>query len=163
VALEHHMLPDGKGYPVASGRWPQSVMSRLVAVADCYVSLLGHRSERGLRTTPYQGLGMMLGPLRKRFDPAMLWALVNAVGFYPPGQLVELDDGAIAEVMAPNASDLARPHVRVVIDASGERLGEATLLYKPLPPERSVTRALTAEEYPEPPDASATSELPNAA
>jgi HD-GYP domain-containing protein (c-di-GMP phosphodiesterase class II) len=154
VALEHHMLPDGSGYPVASGRWPQSVMSRLVAVADCYVSLLGHRSERGQRTTPYEGLGMMLGPLRKRFDPAMLWALVNSVGFYPPGQLVELDDGAIAEVVAPNGADLARPHVRVVIHASGERVPvEAPVLFQPLPPDRSVRRALKAEEYPAAPDA----------
>jgi HD-GYP domain-containing protein (c-di-GMP phosphodiesterase class II) len=152
VALEHHMLPDGSGYPVSTGRWPQSVMSRVVAVADCYVSLLGHRSERGAQTTPYQALGMMLGPLRKRFDPAMLWALVNTVGFYPPGQLVELDDGAIAEVMAPSATDLARPHVRVVIDPSGRRLGETELLYRPLPAERSVQRALRAEEYPVAPE-----------
>jgi HD-GYP domain-containing protein (c-di-GMP phosphodiesterase class II) len=152
VALEHHMLPDGSGYPAASGRWPQSVMSRVVAVADCYVSLLGHRSERGAQTTPYEALGMMLGPLRKKFDPAMLWALVNSVGFYPPGQLVRLDDGAIAEVMAPNAKDLARPHVRVVIDGAGNRLStDAPLLYRPLPPERSVTRALKADEYPDAP------------
>ena len=149
VALEHHMLPDGSGYPPPSGRWPQSVMSRIVAVADCYVSLLGHRSARGERTTPYDGLGMMLGPLRKRFDPAMLWALVNTVGFYPPGQLVALDDGAVAEVVAPNAADLARPHVRVVIDASGERLPpETPIIHRPLPSEKSVRRALKAEEYP---------------
>jgi HD-GYP domain-containing protein (c-di-GMP phosphodiesterase class II) len=153
VALEHHMLPDGSGYPAVKGRWPQSVMSRLVAVADCYVSLLGHRSERGLRTTPYEGLGMMLGPLRKRFDPAMLWALVNTVGFYPPGQLVELDDGTIAEVMAPNAADLARPHLRVLITADGRRLdGGEPVLHRPLPPERSVRRALKAEEYPASPE-----------
>jgi hypothetical protein len=96
---------------------------------------------------------MMLGPLRKRFDPAMLWALVNSVGFYPPGQLVRLDDGAIAEVMAPNAKDLARPHVRVVIDGAGSRLSaEAPLLYRPLPPERSVARPLKADEYPDAPE-----------
>ncbi|HKQ59116.1 MAG TPA: HD domain-containing phosphohydrolase [Candidatus Eisenbacteria bacterium] len=149
VALEHHMFPDGSGYPAAKGRWPQSVMSRVVSVADCYVSLLGHRSERGANTTPYEALGMMLGPLRKRFDPAMLWALVNSVGFYPPGQLVLLDDGSTAEVLAPNPVDLARPHVRVIVSAKGERLsGEAVELHRPLPPERSVTRALKAEEYP---------------
>ena len=154
VALEHHMLPDGSGYPAASGRWPQSVMSRIVAVADCYVSLLGHRSKRGQETTPYDGLGMMLGPLRKRFDPAMLWALVNTVGFYPPGQLVLLSDGAIAEVVAPNGADLARPHVRVVIEASGERVAvETQVILRPLPPELSVRRALKAEEYPAPPEA----------
>jgi len=155
VALEHHMVPDGSGYPAASGRWPQSVMSRLVAVADCYVSLLGHRSERGMRTTPYEALGMMLGPLRKRFDPAMLWALVNSVGFYPPGQLVELDDGAIAEVLAPNAQDLARPHVRVMIDPSGQQLPmDPPMLLQPLPPDRSIRHVLSAEEYPAAPEES---------
>jgi len=123
-----------------------------VAVADCYVSLIGHRSDLGAQTTPYQALGMMLGPLRKRFDPAMLWALVNTVGFYPPGQLVELDDGAIAEVTAPNANDLARPHLRVVLDPSGQRLGEPSLTYRPLPPERRVKRALKADEYPAAPE-----------
>ena len=128
-------------------------MSRLVAVADCYVSLLGHRSERGRNTTPYEALGMLLGPMRRRFDPAMLWALVNSVGYYPPGQLVLLDDGAIAEVVAPNGADLARPHVRMVIDASGTRMNtEAPAVNQPLPPERAVVRALRAEEYPTAPD-----------
>ncbi|MEK7329681.1 MAG: HD domain-containing phosphohydrolase, partial [Candidatus Eisenbacteria bacterium] len=156
VALEHHMVPDGSGYPAASGRWPQSVMSRLVAVADCYVSLLGHRSERGSCTTPYEALGMMLGPLRKRFDPAMLWALVQTVGFYPPGQLVLLDDGGIAAVLAPNAADLARPHVRVVVSVTGEPLPQdRPLEYHPLPPGKSVQRALRAEEYPADPEAEA--------
>jgi HD-GYP domain-containing protein (c-di-GMP phosphodiesterase class II) len=153
VALEHHMLPDGSGYPAASGRWPQSVMSRLVAVADCYVSLLGHRSQHGAVTTPYQALGMMLGPLKKRFDPAMLWALVQSVGFYPPGQLVLLDDGNIAAVLAPNAADLSRPHVRVVWSVTGQpMLQDPPLEYRPLPPERSIQRALKAEEYPTEPE-----------
>ena len=92
---------------------------------------------------------MMLGPLKKRFDPAMLWALVHSVGFFPPGQMVQLDDGATAVVLAPNGTDLARPHVRVILSASGERLAQdKPLEYRPLPAERSVRRALKAEEYP---------------
>lgn len=153
VALEHHMFPDGSGYPHAPGRWPQSVMSRLVSVADCYVSLQTHRSERGASVTPYEALGMMLGPLRKRFDPAMLWALVHSVGFFPPGQMVQLDDGATAIVLAPNGADLARPHVRVLVSAAGQWLtGEDKREYRPLPSERRVLRALKAEEYPVEPD-----------
>ena len=131
-------------------------MSRLVAVADCYVNLLGHRSERGAWTTPYEALGMMLGPLRKRFDPAMLWALVQTVGFYPPGQLVLLDDGGMAAVLAPNAADLARPHVRVVVSVTGEPLPQdQPAEYHPLPPGMSILRALRAEEYPAAPEAEA--------
>ena len=59
------------------------------------------------------------------------------------------NDGATAVVLAPNGTDLARPHVRVILSASGERLAQdKPLEYRPLPAERSVRRALKAEEYP---------------
>ena len=152
VAFEHHMTPDENSYPdTGLERWRTSVLSRLVAVADCYVSLQTHRSMLGARVTPYQALGMMLGPLKARFDPAMLWALVQTVGFYPPGQLVILDDGAIAAVLSPNVQDLARPHVRVIVNAAGERITDRIEEFRPLPADRSIKRALPAEQYPDDP------------
>ena len=101
-----------------------------------------HRSPRGRSVTPYQALGMMLGPLADRFDPVMLWALVHSVGFYPPGQLVELSDGRTAVVLAPNKQDLARPHVRVIMDECGVPFSpvEAKEL-RPLPATLSVRPA----------------------
>ena len=106
------------GYPALPGGWRTSRLSEIVSVADCFVSLQMHRSERGRNVTPYQALGMMLGPLAGRFDPVMLWALVHSVGFYPPGQLVELSDGRTALVLAPDkarpgAAPRARDHGRV--------------------------------------------------
>jgi HD-GYP domain-containing protein (c-di-GMP phosphodiesterase class II) len=120
VALEHHAGPDNSGYPSLGAGWRTSLLSRIVAIADCFVSLQMHRSARGSHVTPFEALGMMLGPLKPRFHPAMLWALVQTVGFYPPGQLIELDDGMLAAVLAPNAEDLARPHVRPVIAPDGQ-------------------------------------------
>ncbi len=95
---------------------------------------------------------MVLGPLASRFDPTILWALVRSVGFYPPGQLVELSDGSLAVVTSPDASDPARPNVRVVMDSSGVPFTplEARHL-RPLPADLSVKRALSADEYPEVP------------
>jgi HD-GYP domain-containing protein (c-di-GMP phosphodiesterase class II) len=149
VAFEHHMGPGG--YPRMTD-WRPSALSEVVGVADCYVSLQTHRSERGRSVTPFQALGMMLGPLATRFDPALLGALVHSVGLFPPGQMIELDDGALAVVLAPNAADLARPHVRVVRDAAGVWADAVKPIeYRPLPAERSVRRALRAEEYPETP------------
>ncbi|MBI1799004.1 MAG: HD domain-containing protein [Candidatus Eisenbacteria bacterium] len=146
VALEHHVAA---GYPDLGGAKP-SVLSRLVACADCYTSLQTHRSERGRSVTPFEALGMMLGPLASSFEPALLWALVQSVGFYPPGQIVKLDDGAIALVLAPNPADLARPHVRVALDSTGQALpAQAPVEFRPLPAERSITAALAAAEYPE--------------
>jgi HD-GYP domain-containing protein (c-di-GMP phosphodiesterase class II) len=149
VSLEHHFGPEGSGFPALGGNWQTSMLSRIVAVADCFVSLQMHRSVRGAYVTPFEALGMMLGPLKARFHPAMLWALVQTVGFYPPGQLVELDDGVTAVVLAPNAGDLARPHLRPVFAPDGRRYaaGEAGDL-KPLPGDRSVKRALRGAEYP---------------
>jgi len=147
VALEHHMGPGG--YPRMTD-WSPSALSEVVGVADCFVSLQTHRSERGRSVTPFQALGMMLGPLATRFDPALLGALVHAVGLFPPGQMIELDDGALAVVLAPNAADLARPHVRLVRTGAGTPVDPAKPIeYRPLPAERSVQRALKAEEYPE--------------
>jgi HD-GYP domain-containing protein (c-di-GMP phosphodiesterase class II) len=166
VALEHHAAraPQGNelsrspagsaGYPLLPAGWRMSQLSGIVSAADCFVSLQMHRSPRGASITPYQALGMMLGPLADRFDPVMLWALVSSVGFYPPGQLVELSDGRTAVVLAPDKQDLARPHVRVIMDECGVPFSpvEAKEL-RPLPASLSVTRALAAHEYPEVPQA----------
>jgi HD-GYP domain-containing protein (c-di-GMP phosphodiesterase class II) len=161
VALEHHAgrLPRpaaaaADSFPALPEGWRTSRMSEIVAIADCFVSLQMHRSERGRSATPYEALGMTLGPLSARFDPALLWALVRSVGFYPPGQLVELSDGRTALVLAPNPDDLARPHVRVVLDECGVPFSASEgKELRPLPATLGVKRALPAAEYPEIPAA----------
>jgi len=92
---------------------------------------------------------MMLGPLAPRFAPELRSGLVRAVGFYPAGQIVELDDGTIATVLAPNGADPARPHVRVVMSRHGTRPpADRPLELRPIPNDRSVARALAPAEYP---------------
>ena len=151
AALEHHMVQNGRGYPVLEG-WQPSVLSQIIAVADCYVCLQTYRSRHGANVTPHQALGMVLGPMRKAFEPVLLWALVQAVGLYPPGQLVELADGRIALVLAPNAEALDRPHVRVIARTDRHRLTpEERVEMRPLPAGIEIRRALKAEDYPEDP------------
>jgi HD-GYP domain-containing protein (c-di-GMP phosphodiesterase class II) len=150
VALEHHMPQDPTGDPARLGKWSPNVLSRIVSVADCYVSLQTHRSRRGQNITPSNALGMMLGPMRKRFDAAILWALVQTVGLYPPGQMLELSDGTLAIVLAPNSDDLERPRVRVLSDKDKNLLSwKKTHEWQPLPEDMSVVRALETHEYPE--------------
>jgi HD-GYP domain-containing protein (c-di-GMP phosphodiesterase class II) len=150
VALEHHMPQEPSGDPARGGKWKPNVISRIVAVADCYVSLQTHRSRRGQDVTPSNALGMMLGPMRSRFDASMLWALVQTVGLYPPGSLLELSDGALAMVLAPNSEDLKRPRVRVLTDKDKNLLSwKKTYEWQPIPEDMTVVRALEAREYPE--------------
>jgi len=150
VALEHHMGPGGTGYPRTDPPWGPSLLSRVTAVADCYVNLLTHRSERGKGMTPYKALSIMFGPLQDRFDLGVLWALVQVVGFYPPGQMVRLDDDSVALVLANNREDPARPHLKLVLHPNGRGVkAHENIEFRPLPPERSIKRALRAKEYPD--------------
>jgi HD-GYP domain-containing protein (c-di-GMP phosphodiesterase class II) len=150
VALEHHSAPAGKaGYPAFRPGWRGSLLSQIVAVADCFMNLHTRCGELVENITPCQALGMILGPLRERFEPALLWALVQSVGFYPPGQVVELGNGEIALVVAPDKHDLARPHVRVIARRDRKLLSEKHVReLHPLPPEMTIRRALRGEEYP---------------
>ena len=150
VALEHH-AGEG-GYPALRKLRP-TLISRIIRCADCYATIQTHRSGRGQNVTPYEALGMMLGPFAPRFEPVLLWALVRTLGFYPPGQMVSLDDGAVALVLSPNPKDLARPNVRVIVDSRGQWVDpERREEFVPLPPERAVMRALRMSEYPEHPE-----------
>jgi HD-GYP domain-containing protein (c-di-GMP phosphodiesterase class II) len=146
-ALEHHAGPGG--HPRIGGD-EASVFSQVVGVADCYVSLLTRHDARGEKVTPYQAVGMILGPLAERFEPALLGVLVRAVGLYPAGQMVELSDGSQAVVLAPDPDDIARPHVRVMTTPFGEWLpGDRHVDLRPLPEGLTVRRALGTG--PEPP------------
>jgi HD-GYP domain-containing protein (c-di-GMP phosphodiesterase class II) len=150
VALEHHMGPGGTGYPHTDPPWGPSLLSRITSVADCYVNLLTHRSERGKGMTPYKALSIMFGPLQDRFDLGVLWALVQVVGFYPPGQMVRLDDDSVALVLANNREDPSRPHVKLVLHPNGRGVkAHENIEFRPLPADRSIKRALRAKEYPD--------------
>ena len=152
VALEHHAT-TGKGtstYPELPQGWRPSLLSQIVAAADCFISLQSRRSRVSRGVSPSEALGIMLGPLAHGFEPALLWALVQSVGYYPAGQIVELDDGSLAGVLAPNPSDPARPHVRVLDRSGGARVEQPEHSeLRPIPPHRSVRRALWIAEYPE--------------
>ncbi len=147
VALEHHVTGPEE-YPALPDTWRPSLLSRIVAVADCFINL---QSRLGSTppVSPTEALGMILGPYSERFDSSLLWALVRTVGFYPAPQIVVMDDDSIGRVLAPNADDPARPSVRVVTTPEGEPLPEDRQPeHRPLPADRSIRRALTYAEYP---------------
>ena len=76
-------------------------------------------------------------------------ALVETLGFHPPGQLVQLDDGSIAMVIAPDRTNLDRPIVQPCLGPKGKRLETAPeRAGGPLPPERSILRDLNAGDMP---------------
>jgi len=128
---------------------PRSVLSQIVTIAATYSRLVNAAGDAAPTLTPAQALGAVLGPLATCFDPALRAALVEALGIHPPGQHVELDNGEIALVIAPQAETPARPIVQVVAQPGGDPLPPAGRpAAGPLPEERSIVRDLPANETP---------------
>jgi HD-GYP domain-containing protein (c-di-GMP phosphodiesterase class II) len=122
---------------------PRPLASEVIGIADRYVALASSRRHGGPRRTPCEALGIVLGPLATDYHPAIRAALVGALGVYPPGQFVELDDGTRARVAAANPDDPERPMVERVPEAAGRRMsGLDENPVMALPEARTIRRAL---------------------
>ena len=137
------LLSRAKLYGPAPAR-----LSRLVATADAFVTFLSHGSSPAEWISPSSALARVLEQLHAGGEPALGVALVRALGFYPPGQLVELDDGAIARALVPVADDPERPWVQPVTDERGKLISAKRVEAIPLPDGRRIARALPREEWP---------------
>lgn len=142
VALE---TGSGKSTPSHS-----SVLSQIVCIASTYSRLVSARAVLGQATTPTQVLGMIVGPFTGGFHPALKLGLIEALGFYPPGQFVEFDDGTLAMVIAPNRDHLDRPVVHPLTGPGRGPIVEPVQWPGGILPEgRAIVRALRPSDMPE--------------
>jgi putative nucleotidyltransferase with HDIG domain len=121
VAFEHHLRLDGSGYPEGVSRGSLNLGTVLCSIADVYDAMRSQRHyQRAFPTDRI--LEVLRSNDGRRFDPHLVRRFVQLLGIYPPGNLVRLDTGEAAVVLAVHAPDPHRPRVRVVLDAAGQRL-----------------------------------------
>ena len=115
ACLEHHERFDGAGYPHSLKGSEISTLGKMAAVCDVYDELANDANgEQGLDpATAIAEMGSMSGA----FDPAILQALVAALGVYPIGSLVLLRSGRLAMVVDQSADDVSQPTVRAFYSA----------------------------------------------
>ena len=121
----HHEHWDGTGYPngVADVKVPR--LARIVALANRYDNICNPLdAKKALR--PAEAVAHLYKHEGSRFDPDILGAFIKAVGVYPPGTFILLEDGSYALVIESNSKNLLRP-VLMLYDASVPR-NEALLL-----------------------------------
>jgi putative nucleotidyltransferase with HDIG domain len=118
TVLEHHAAFDGSGYPTLSGHRSPSLAARIVAVADCFDAVTSKRSYRKPEERR-QALSLLQAGAGRAFDPRVVRTFVRMVGIFPIGSLVQLATGQVAVVVRNHDRLLARPTVRLVLDAGG--------------------------------------------
>jgi HD-GYP domain-containing protein (c-di-GMP phosphodiesterase class II) len=120
----HHERWDGKGFPngLAQAKIPK--LARIVSIANRYDNLCNPIVTKDAKT-PAEAVASMFKE-EGNFDPELLRAFVKALGVYPPGTFVTLNDGGIGLVVETNSRDLLRP-VLMIYDAAVPR-NEAMLV-----------------------------------
>lgn len=118
IVLEHHAAYDASGYPSLRGQRQPALLSRIVSVADCFDAVTSARPYRQPEERR-QALALLQAGAGKGFDPRVVRAFVRMMGLYPIGSLVELSTGEVGMVVSNHERLLARPTLRVILDASG--------------------------------------------
>ncbi|WP_232332783.1 HD-GYP domain-containing protein [Novosphingobium aquimarinum] len=110
VALNHHEVMDGKGFPQGLVGDEIDLFSRMAAVCDTYDHLL---------CGAYDGTGMdpaaavtRLQADKSRYDSNILERFIETVGVYPIGTFVELESGRVAMVVDQDPAAPDMPTVR---------------------------------------------------
>jgi len=109
VALQHHR--DANAHP------RPGLFGRIVRIAEDYDTL----SRRSGKLSPTMALAAMLKAAGTLYDPVLLQLLINTLGAYPPGTLLQLEDGRTLRAVAPipGAEHFTSPVARCVRLADG--------------------------------------------
>lgn len=122
VAWEHHMHPDGSGFPERDADYVPHPYSRMVQIADRYQNLTDPPDgEEAL--TPDKAIVQVLREAGKGVDPFFARLFAGALGVFPIGSMVRLSDHSVGVVCRPGDDPLA-PVVRLAFDARGVELDD---------------------------------------
>jgi putative nucleotidyltransferase with HDIG domain len=121
VAFEHHLRLDGTGYPVSVARPGLNLGTMLCGIADVFDAMRSQRVYQESFPTD-RILAVLQRNDGKQFDQHLVRRFVQLMGIYPAGNLVRLDSGDVAVVLAVYAPDPYRPRVRLLFDTTGARV-----------------------------------------
>ena len=118
IIAQHHERLNGKGYPDGLAQDEISFLAKIVMIVDEYDELCNSQDhDQGL--TPYEALSLMYQntAVKKKcgFDESILIQLIKTLGVYPPGTLVELNDGSVGVVISINPQFRTNPQVMMYV------------------------------------------------
>lgn len=111
-----HERYNGSGYYSKSGD-ELDIFSQIISISDFYEALTHPRPWRNAFDEPFV-IELITSKYRDLFAPQVVKGLVSSLGMYPPGSIVKLSTGEIAEVIFVNKEKIFRPSIKTVMDSS---------------------------------------------
>lgn len=116
--MQHHERWDGKGYPNNISGNDIDFGARIIAVADAFIAMITPKPYRDLMLG-YQAMKNLLADNARRFDPAIIKAMIRSIGIYPIGSMVLMNNASLARVIKSSPETPMRPFIRILIDEKG--------------------------------------------
>jgi HD-GYP domain-containing protein (c-di-GMP phosphodiesterase class II) len=122
VARQHHVRLDGSGYPNDPEAESIDEYAQIVGLADMYEAMVHPRVYRD-KFLPLEAMREILRS-KRGFEHRLIKILIEKIGIYPIGSLVELNTKETAEVIELDNSVHLRPVAKFMIirDADGGSL-----------------------------------------
>lgn len=145
IVLHHQERANGQGYPDQLQGREISFLARLVAITSVYEALTRQRSY-SQASSPSKALGQLYRWRFKDFDSRLVEKFIHSLGVYPPGCLVQLNDGCLAVVQSTQAKQRLKPEVRLLTNAQLEPLSSYTLCSLAEQKKLSIRQALDPKD-----------------
>jgi hypothetical protein len=123
----HHERIDGSGYPHQLSGTEIPLFARIAGIVDTFDALTLNRHYASARSG-HSALRFLDALRDIKFDAALVDEFIRAIGVYPTGTCVELDDGSVGLVCSQNAALPRSPNVLLTTDSAGRALKTMRIL-----------------------------------
>jgi len=124
VFLQHERF-DGSGFPYGLSGEMIPLVGHSWAIANAYCNRLYSRHDTP-RASPREAIDDVVRESGRAFSSSGVNRLLKAIGYYPNGSMVQLNNGQMALIVRQNQNALLKPAV-MLVDDNGEPGAELDL------------------------------------
>lgn len=115
VVLSHHERLSGQGYPRGLKQEQITQNVRIVSIIDVFDSLTSHQPYRkGMSVM--DAYKILMAGKKSHFDEALILKFIKWRSIFPPGSIVEMENGEVGIVISANKEHKLRPRVLLVLN-----------------------------------------------
>ena len=116
MVATHHERHNGSGYPKGLKGEEIPLFGRIAGLVDSYDAITSERPYAS-PLSPSDAMRMIYGWRDTLFQGAVIEQLIQVIGIYPLGTIVELSDGRVGVIVKQYREARMRPVVMLLLDA----------------------------------------------
>ena len=115
VAYAHHERLNGQGYPRGLKEEQISPAVRIISIIEVFESLTSHQTYR--KALPVMdAYKVLMAGKHTHFDEKLVLKFIKWRSIYPPGSIVEMENGEVGIVVRSHSEHKLKPSVLLVLD-----------------------------------------------